>query len=284
MDRSLRQRYQQDLQRLIPLYGEGEARSMLRIILEDVHGIYGLPAEAVLTAEQLRKQETIMQRLCQREPLQYILGKADFYGLQFEVTPAVLIPRAETEELVYECGQLLNRIGADTPWRLLDVGTGSGCIPITLKHKFPLLQCIAIDASPAALLVAARNAERHATQIDFRRVDFLDKRNWSELDEVDLLISNPPYIPQSERAMLPDEVRDYEPQEALFVSDRDPLLFYRAILAFANRSLRRGGYVLVEINALHRASSLQLFRQGPFREVELKQDMSGKDRMLIAQR
>ena len=252
---------------LTPWYGSGEAASIARIVVEDV-------------ANLDERFEEILSRLLQHEPVQYILGEADFYGLKFEVNPHVLIPRQETEELVYAL--LESCKGQDLKGkRLLDVGSGSGCIPIVIKKKLPDLEVVSVDISAEALAVARRNAERHQVDIDWRQMDFLDERNWPGLGHFDLIVSNPPYIDPAEQHHIPAHVLDYEPGLALFTT-HDPFEFYRALGQFAQNFLRKGGKIISECNEFRGRETRELFEKLGFKRVELLEDIQGKPRIVSA--
>jgi release factor glutamine methyltransferase len=262
---------------LTDLYGALEARSMLRIVYEDVLGLYRL--QRPLTDDQEAKLRPIQQRLLRGEPLQYVLGQADFYGYKFKVDPAVLIPRQETEELVY---MILEQQG-NKPLRLLDVGTGSGCIPITLKLKRPAWQVEAVDVSPEALQIAADNAQRLGADVRLQQLDILDTANWPTLPPYDIIVSNPPYIPPSETKHVPPHVLEHEPHLALFTETEDALVFYRAIAAFARQQLRPGGWLYFELNEFNGEQVLEVVESQGFNQVGLERDLNGKSRMLKGQ-
>ena len=262
----------------------GEGRSVARIVLEDALNLYPpYQTEYMLSPAQLACYEQIVRRLLDGEPVQYVLGEADFFGLKFAVGPAVLIPRPETEELVYTAVQWLksrkNELGNA---RVLEGGTGSGCIAITLKTKCPWIQLTAIDLSKEALALASENASRHHTSIEFLHLDFLEKKNWALLPTFDLILSNPPYIPESERKELAERVRGYEPGIALFVPDSDPLLFYRALSAFAQEKSTPRGALAAECHAGFAQAAEQLWRQDGWPYVRLEKDLSGRPRLLWA--
>jgi len=273
--------------RLAHLYGdEGEGRSVARIVLEDALNLFPPYLDhRLLNTLQQEELERITLRLLQGEPVQYVLGEADFYGLKFKVGPGVLIPRPETEELVYAAIQWLqSRKNELRNISVLDIGTGSGCIAVTLKTKCPWISCTAIDLSAEALEFARKNAERHHAEIQFIQLDFLDERNWDALPEFDLILSNPPYIPASERSELAPRVREYEPGLALFVPDSEPLQFYRALSAFAAKKLAPHGALAAECHAGYAQEAEQLWRASGWTNVHLEQDLSGRPRMLWARK
>ncbi len=266
--------FQQFVQSLSTLHGEREAKSLARIVFEDVFRIYDDHSPKKFTYTQ--ELERIQKRLLQHEPIQYILGQADFYGLKFKVNPNVLIPRPETEELV--CWVL--EIVANQKISLLDIGTGSGCIPITLKKKLPKAVIWGLDINPAALKIAKENAILNAVDVPFLKGDILNENFWKSLPCFDIIISNPPYIPLSEATLMPRQVKDFEPSLALFVQQNDPLIFYKKIAAFATKKLNKNGQLFFETNEFNGQEVYKLLRQEGFEKVVLKKDMSGKDRMV----
>ncbi|MBR9920884.1 MAG: peptide chain release factor N(5)-glutamine methyltransferase [Bacteroidetes bacterium] len=255
-------------------YGAGEARSLSRIVWEDQ--LESLPPD---------ERETVLKdteaRLLQGEPVQYIIGSTIFYGYRFKVNSDVLIPRPETEELVYAIEQFGKKRGEES-LRMLDIGTGSGCIPISLAKKFPNWELHACDVSEKALEVAGENAKNLATGLSFHKVDFLDENQWSAISGPwDLIVSNPPYIGQEERDLMPETVLNHEPKTALFTPGSDPIIFYRRIAEFARRHLATNGRVAVEINEYREKATQKVFKQ-LFPKVEVREDLQGKPRILIA--
>jgi release factor glutamine methyltransferase len=254
---------------LTPLYGVSEARSITRILFEDYFN-WNLHSEADnMVFENLLQTDfqKIKQRLLDFEPIQYIVGFAWFYGQKFKVNPTVLIPRPETEELVH---WVLESCPQKTPLNVLDIGTGSGCIPIILKQK------------KSALITASRNAYRLNINIDFQRVNILNPTDWNIFPKLDVIVSNPPYIPLQEKTLMHDNVLKYEPHLALFVSDENPLLFYEVIANFALQHLNPNGYLFFECNEHNAIAVAALLSHKKFKNIELRQDMSGKNRMIHA--
>ena len=228
--------------------------------------------------------ESIQKRLENGEPIQYITGFAWFYGLKLKVNPTVLIPRPETEELVE---WVLQTVSKQKGVKILDIGTGSGCIPVTLKVKNPSLQVSAVDISEGALITASRNAFRHNVDIDFKRLDILDETTWSELEQFDIIISNPPYIPTKEKIVMERNVLAFEPELALFVEDDNALIFYEKIAKFAQKHVYTEGslsQLFFECNQYNALEVAQLLQKMDFKDVELRKDMSGNDRMIRAQK
>ena len=270
--------------RLAVHYGPDEAKAMARWVLEARFGLSLADVlcgkDKQLSADDQTLLEEIAQRLERAEPVQYVLGWADFCGRRFCVEPGVLIPRPETEELcrwiVADC--------ADSRPRLLDVGTGSGCIAATLALELPGSRVTAWDVSPDALRQAAANARRLGAGVDFERRDALTTIGAADADRWDLIVSNPPYVCEREAADMDANVLDYEPRLALFVPDDDPLRFYRAIADYALAALRRGGSLYFEINPLYAADVDQSLSDRGFCRIEARADMAGKTRFYKAVR
>lgn len=266
------------IQTLTPLHGVAEARAIVYALLEDVFGLSKTDVllgrfEGLSATEKARFKECAA-RLSQGEPLQYVVGTAPFGDLRFEVTPSTLIPRPETLELV-------EWVAADEQvrpaLRLLDIGTGSGCIAISLASLLPQATVSAWDISAEALAVARRNAERNGVTVDFKQVDVL---HVTEAETYDCIVSNPPYICEAEKAEMTDSVLLHEPHTALFVPNTDPLRFYRAIAQLALSNLSPGGTLYFEINRAYGAETCNLLRDLGFCDVELRKDFYGNDRMV----
>ena len=271
------------LNTLTPQFGEGEAYAMSRYIFED----YFTSKNDSDTFHDflIEDFEKIKTRLLAGEPVQYVVGFAWFYGLKFKVNPTVLIPRPETEELVewvLETVKNSSFIIHHSPLKLLDIGTGSGCIPITLKIKNPSLNVSAVDISEGALITASRNAYRMNADVEFKRIDILNESEWSQLVDFHIIVSNPPYIPNVEKALMADNVLSYEPHLALFVEDEKPLIFYEKIADFAKKHLLTEGSLFFECNEFNAAEVVEMLKEKGFKTVELRRDMSGKDRMIRA--
>lgn len=267
--------------RLEPLMGIGEARATVRIILEHIYGWKPVDIAIRLDNEisdfRSRQIDDIVDRLALGEPLQYILGSARFYGLDFSVTPDVLIPRPETEEMV----DAILRVNTASDLRVLDIGTGSGCVAIALARnlRFPVIT--AIDVSEKALKVAAANAAALRTNIRFEHADV---RTYNPpADSFDIIVSNPPYVAESERDLMEARVVAHEPGLALFVPDSDPLLFYRPIAALAARALVPGGRLYLEINPRFAADVARLAADAGLCDVEIIRDIHGRNRFVCAQ-
>lgn len=267
--------------RLARKFGEAEATALVRALFGWLYGY--TPVDLVLhkdkeiSAFMQGKVDKVVDRLLAGEPLQYITGEARFYGLDFEVTPDVLIPRPETEELV---DLIVKEYGAAVDLRVLDLCTGSGCIALSLARalKFPRVE--ATDISAAALAVAARNAGRLKVRPRLVEADLLalrpDGREW------DIIVSNPPYVLESEAKDMEPTVLDHEPRLALFVPDSDPLRFYRPTARYAAATLSPGGRLYLEINPLECDALLALLRAEGLRDPEAVRDMTGRRRFIIA--
>lgn len=279
--------FRQIVDTLVPTVEEREARALAFVVLEDAFGlsrtdIY-LGKDTAFSEDDTIRLEKILHRLEQGEPVQYVIGTAQFCNLTFRVTPDTLIPRPETEELV---GWVASLLPSEAPCSVLDVGTGTGCIAISLAKQFPRAQVTAWDISEGALVVAQQNAETNGVTVDFRRMDVLEVVNESAAStpssDVLYIVSNPPYICERERAEMEAHVLDYEPASALFVPDTDPLLFYRA-LARLGQQLNAAA-VLVEINQAYGQETVRMFQSSGYSNVELRRDIYGKDRMIKAVR
>ena len=274
------------IEALTPQYGEGEAQSMSRIVFEDYFNIKSNNENDENVFQTFLKGdfETIKDRLLRGEPVQYVVGFAWFYGLKFKVNNSVLIPRPETEELVewvLETAKSLQKAGKKV--KILDIGTGSGCIPVTLKVKNPNIDVSAVDISESALITSSRNAYRHGAEIDFKRIDILDTSAWADLGNFDIIVSNPPYILHAEKALMEGNVLDFEPHLALFVDDDDALIFYEKIADFALKHLdTEGGGLFFECNQYNAHDVIKMLQLKGFKNVELRKDMSGNDRMIKA--
>ena len=262
-----------------------EAQSMARIVFEDCFDLQRPEfATAQLSPAQSAQLQSIHDQLLTQKPLQYILGQADFYGLKFKVDSRVLIPRPETEELVEWVLEVVEHQFPNQNLRILDIGTGSGCIPIVLQKKLPKAEVWGLDVSAAALELSSENATLNQVQVNWCEQDILNEELWPQLPAFDLIISNPPYIPFQEQALMPSQVTNFEPHLALFVDNADPLLFYREIVKFAQKYLNEGGSLFFECNEYNASEVVALLKESGWREVELRKDLSGKERMIWAVR
>lgn len=268
--------------RLTPVVGEREAYWMSRDIIEDVMGYSEV--DMLLKADN-ELSDYVEERICAittrvecGEPLQQVLGWARFAGNRFKVTKDTLIPRPETQELV---DMIIARHGESKDLRVMDVGTGSGCIAIALARGLKFAQVSAIDISPGALAVAHENAKLLRAQVDFECRDALLLQS-RRGECYDIIVSNPPYIVESERSGMECRVLEHEPLSALFVPDNDALLFYRAIARWGREVLRKGGYIYYEINPLFADDMKVMMREMGYDEIEIVKDMQAQDRMLCA--
>lgn len=267
---------------LSEVYSEEEIRIFSFLILVKVTGFSKTQILAnsgfVLSENQRTDAEKLSFRLKNNEPIQYVLGECEFFGILLKVNTSVLIPRPETEELI----QWINQDLPPNPLKgeLLDIGTGSGCIAISLKKKFPDLVVSAMDISTEALNIAKENAKLNQTEINFIHSDAL---KISQLDrKYDLIVSNPPYIPKRDKKTMEPNVLDFEPHIALFVEDEDPLIFYRKIAKLAKNHLTENGSLYVEIHNEQGENCKNLLQSLGFKNVTLRKDISGNDRMICA--
>lgn len=262
---------------LEPLYGNGEARAITDYVLDVCFGLSKADilcgAVDEMTAEKTAELNKIFGRLMESEPVQYVLGRAEFSGRWFNVRPGVLIPRPETEEL---CAWITADSKASASPKVLDIGTGSGCIAITLQLDMLESKVTAWDISADALDVAHENAQLLGANVNFVKQDALNAKPEGEWD---VIVSNPPYICEKEKKDMAVNVLEHEPQTALFVPDADPLLFYRAITRLAVQTLSKGGRLYFEINPIYADDTCRMMRAEGMTAVELRSDMYGKQRM-----
>lgn len=262
---------------LEPLYGNGEARAVTDYVLDVCFGLSKADilcgAVEEMTAEKTAELNKIFGRLTEGEPVQYVLGRAEFSGRWFNVRPGVLIPRPETEEL---CAWITADSKASGSPKVLDIGTGSGCIAITLQLDMPESNVTAWDISADALDVARENAQQLGANVNFVKLDALNAKPEGEWD---VIVSNPPYICEKEKKDMAVNVLEHEPHTALFVPDADPLLFYRAITRLAVQTLSKGGRLYFEINPIYADDTCHMMRAEGMTAVELRSDMYGKQRM-----
>lgn len=263
-------------------YTQSEVSALTRIIATEMLGVaqmtYFLKDDVTLKAEQEAMLFNAIERLKKQEPIQYIQGYSDFCGLRFKVTSATLIPRPETSELVEwiaseHSGKIVN---------ILDIGTGSGCIAISLANKLPDSKVTAWDISTAALAVAAENSRDNGTEVAFERVDILSYEPKSA--QFDIIVSNPPYIKENEKSAMHNNVLDWEPHTALFVPDSDPLLFYRTIAEKGLQMLAPSGTLYFEINRAHGTETMKMLADYGYTDIELRKDFADNDRMIKATR
>lgn len=289
--------YHELLRLLAPVYGPGEGRAIARLVLEERFGMsladIACGKVTQLSADEEQELRRITVRLQSGEPVQHILGYADFCSRRYRVTPATLIPRPETERLAELAADECSRWAADagrhgTPPRLLDIGTGTGCIAITvaltLQERGTAAAIEALDISPRALAVARYNAASLGATVAFRREDILSPAPPAPPGggRYTAIVSNPPYVCLNEAAAMERHVLDREPHEALFVPDDDPLRFYRAIAAYARRTLAPGGALLFELNRAHAEDTAAMLRAYGFRHTDISRDIFDNPRYLSA--
>jgi release factor glutamine methyltransferase len=282
------------------IYEEQEATNIADLAIEHVTGLSRTERVAKkqdeLSLLQLQQLEKDLQRLQQYEPIQYIMNKAWFYGMELYVDKNVLIPRPETEELVQWIVDDVKASGKDvfiqksmeadktTQLKILDVGSGSGCIPLALKKTMPKAEVWGCDISEEALNVARRNGSALNIRVDFQGMNFLDEAQQKLLPTVDIIISNPPYVPLKDKQQMNSNVVDHEPHTALFVPDEDPLVFYKALAEFGKKRLYENGSVYMEVHEEIGNDVVNLFKENGYNNVQLKKDMQGKERMVKASR
>ena len=273
------------------IYEQNESNNIAELLIESITKLSR--SERIIDGNRILSiaQENLLHssnfRLQKHEPIQYIINEAWFAGMRFYVDKNVLIPRPETEELVewvveeYRIQNTEDRI-QNSGFKILDVGTGSGCIAIALKNKLPLSEVWACDISDQALNIARINADALQATIDFVPLNFLDPGQRKQLPNVDVIVSNPPYVPQNEKTQMKRNVVEYEPSTALFVSDDDPLIFYKAIAEFGREKLNKGGRIYAEIHENLGEPVKGLFLSEGYQTVQLKKDLQEKDRMIKA--
>lgn len=277
-------------QQLLPglgnIYDQREADTIADLVLENITGLKKVDRiihkNKTFSSSEIILFKKYFTALLEHKPVQYVLQEAWFYGMKFYVNEHVLIPRPETEELVrwmLEDIEIVKSQNQKSP-TILDVGTGSGCIAIALKKRSPLLDIDACDISNDALAVAKRNAAFLGTEINFLQLDFLNRVETDTLSTYDYIISNPPYIPLNDKITMNKNVVSYEPHLALFVTDADPLIFYKAIADFAVNKLLVHGKIFVEMHEELFAEVEKLFQSRGFPRIEIKKDMQGKERMM----
>ena len=266
-------------QQLKALYDEDERKALLAIVVEEVLQYSRtdliLKADEEIDAVAKPRLEEVLLLLAQEIPVQYIFKKAYFYGFDFLVTPATLIPRRETEELVEWILEMMHE-QPNKKWRILDIGTGSGCIPISIKKEFPLADVFAMDISDEALEVAKQNADNLGAEVTFLQQNILTT---NALDSYDIIVSNPPYVRNLEKNEIKKNVLEHEPHLALFVDDNDPLVFYRKIAQLAKNSLTANGALFFEINQ-YLGKEMEQLLASHFQTIVLRKDLQGNDRMM----
>jgi release factor glutamine methyltransferase len=283
----------QFIQELSPIYDIGETESFFYLILEEKQKLkridLALNPDLTFSDEEILIWNSILEQLKKEIPIQYLLGKTSFYGLEFEVNENVLIPRSETEELVewiIQSRKLSFDFAQDDSGKIkiLDIGTGSGCIAISLAKNIPNAQVFAIDVSEKALATAQKNAEINEVNVTFVSKNILETVTLSAVEgleqQFDIIVSNPPYVRELEKQEIKKNVLDNEPHLALFVEDNDALIFYRKIAELARKNLSPNGQMFFEINQYLGKEMIELLEKMDFKNIELRKDIYGNDRMI----
>ncbi len=278
--------YQFYIEKLQTIYNIDESVAIANNVFEELllvkpHQIKILNID--ISDEEENNLLTILDRLLSHEPIQYILGKAWFYGNKFKVNKHTLIPRSETEELVELVVKTINNTSFKTP-KILDIGTGSGCIAIALKLAIENSNVFALENSQEALLIAKQNAKELNAAINFIEDDILNITNPLTNQLFDVIVSNPPYILQKEKVEMETNVLSFEPHEALFVNNNDPLIFYEAIANYAKKYLQPNGFLFFEINQKYGNETFKMLEEKGFLEIELIKDINGNDRMVCCRK
>ena len=272
----------QFIQELTSFYDVGEAESFFYLILEERQKLkridLALNPDLTFSNEEIQNWNSILNQLKKEIPIQYILGKTSFYGLDFEVNPAVLIPRPETEELVDWIIESLRVEYRTQKIKIVDIGTGSGCIAISLAKNISNGQVFAIDVSEKALAIAQKNAQSNEVNVAFIEKNILETDDLKQ--QFDIIVSNPPYVRELEKEEIKKNVLEYEPHLALFVDDNDALIFYKKIAELAQKNLSPNGQLFFEINQYLGKEMMDLLEKMGFKNVELRKDIYGNDRMI----
>ncbi|WP_158828407.1 peptide chain release factor N(5)-glutamine methyltransferase [Mucilaginibacter lacusdianchii] len=278
--------YNQYRTTLRSIYDDNEINSITDIVLQELTAFSRAKlkafTDAELTVSQFQAAEKILADLQTGKPVQYIIGHTGFYGLTFQVNPSVLIPRPETEELVEWVLETVNT-SPNTTHCVLDIGTGSGCIAVSIKVNLPVADVSAIDISTAALKTAKQNAQANNAEINFIEADILNAQDIiANEQQYTIIVSNPPYVTPTDKTQMHINVMDFEPHTALFVPEEDPLLFYKAIADYASSHLVNHGHLLFEINESYGKQTVDMLTDKGFKNIELRKDMSSRDRMIKA--
>ena len=260
------------------VYESREAEQITKYFFEDIYQLFGFSESKEFPKESEEELKAYAKRIMAGEPVQYITGVANFYGLNFKVNKHALIPRPETEELVNWVLEDLK--GKNLQFDLIDIGTGSGCIPITLKKKKPSLRIFGVETSLDALNVARINAKRFDVEFPVYKFDFLDEGYWENLSSYDLIVSNPPYVAHSEREKMDHHVLDYEPNLALFTPNDNYLIFYERVAAFAKSHLKPEGTIYMEMNEFKVSEIINVFAKAGYKNIDTREDLQGKQRMI----
>jgi release factor glutamine methyltransferase len=282
---TIQQSYKQLLFQLYEMYGDREAANIANIVIENITGFKKVDRlinkQFPLNEEQLQLLNDYTNELLKHKPVQYVLNEVWFAGMKLYVDENVLIPRPETEELIEWIVKTVASRKSQVA-SILDIGTGSGCIPVALKKKLLSVEVHALDISEEALNVAKRNAVTQQTEINFHLLNILDRNLWKQLPKFDIIVSNPPYVTQGEASSMQKNVLQYEPHLALFVDDEDAMKFYKAIAEFGLKHLNENGQLFFEINEMMGKQICDLLNQYRYLNIELKKDMQNKDRMIKA--
>jgi release factor glutamine methyltransferase len=269
--------------KLKTIYDDREAENICDWVFEKVTGLKKWERRQnqndELAETKSEKIKIHLEELLKHKPVQYVLQEAWFYKRKFFVNENVLIPRPETEELVEWIVSDFKNEKNSKPINIIDIGTGSGCIPISLKKELPKTSITAIDISDRALPVSKKNAQELDATIDFFQADFLNENEWKILSQYNIIVSNPPYIPLNEKEILSKNVIEFEPEIALFVESNDPFIFYKKIAGFAKSHLKESGKIYVEVHEEYAKEVGSIFESGGFL-VEIKNDIYGKQRMV----
>ena len=271
------------IQELTPIFDEGESESFFYLILEDKQQLkridLALHPGLTFSEDEIKGWNSILEQLKQEIPVQYLLGKTNFYGLDFEVNANVLIPRPETEELVDWIIKSIRILQNSKSLKILDIGTGSGCIAISLAKNIPNAEVFAIDVSEKALATAQKNAAINKVEVTFIHKNILETADLEQ--QFDIIVSNPPYVRNLEKQEIKKNVLDNEPHLALFVEDNDALIFYRKIAELAQKNLSENGQLFFEINQYLGKEMIDLLEKMNFKNIELRKDIYGNDRMTL---
>ncbi len=280
-----RESYIDFLQKLKDVYEEQEAANIADWVFENVLHLKRWERREnpkTVTAQQSSQLEKYLDDLLKHKPVQYVLNEAWFYKMKFFVDESVLIPRPETEELVSWVIDEVRSSQYYTKFKILDIGTGSGCIAISLKKELRNIYVTAIDTSQKALAVAKKNADTMQAEIDFCAVDFLNENLWDSFNKYDVIVSNPPYIPEKEKDNIAKNVLAFEPAIALFVPNDDSFIFYQNIAKFGKSHLKKNGKIFVEIHENYSAEVRKIFNEYNYK-TEIRKDIYGKERMIKAE-
>jgi len=270
---------------LIPLYGSRESAQLVVLLIKHFFGFdkvkMALEPDLRLSESELLQLHFAVKELLNNKPLQYVLGETEFYGRRFITKSGALIPRPETEQLI---DLIIDKEKSRKTFSIVDIGTGSGCLAISLALEFPEANVTAFDVSAEALDVARENGALHEVAVDFIKADILTEKHVYFERQADLIVSNPPYVRHSEQALMRKNVTDWEPSLALFVSDEDPLVFYYALAKLAAEKLNKGGSIWVEINEAFSKEVMAIFDENGMSNAQCFQDFHNKDRFVRAEK